>query len=91
MNALIHDKRIANGRRSNDHSGVLKLVPAKSTPNAKAIAAARELLASLEQGRHTTVVYVAIGELEAIKGYVGVDSKCRNAIKGALLALANEI
>lgn len=86
-----HNKRSPlPGRRECD-SNILRLVQTKNTPHAGAIAVARELLTSTEQGRHTTVVYIAIGENDAVRGFVGIDAKCRNAIKGALLALANEV
>lgn len=86
-----HDKRgAAIGRRSYD-SNIVRLIPEKLPHHAGTVELCRELLSLAEQGKMTGLAYVAIVRGGVAKGAVGIGTRLLNAIRGALLALANEM
>lgn len=90
-NTEIHNKRISWGGRRRYDGNILSLVQRQATPCRDTVADLKRLLALAEQGRLTTFSYAGLGQEGLVKGIAGLEDKHRNTIKGALLALANEI
>lgn len=86
-----HDKRYSVGRRKYDVNNVVRLASVPCPPQPETVTLLKELLRLAEQGRVTGLVYVARLNGGTVKGVTGLGGGCRNTIRGAVLALANEI